>query len=156
MPGETPRYPPHCRSLTHHRVRVADTDMMGIVHHARYVGWLEEGRIEYMRRRGLPYAELVTRGLHLPVVSLSLDYRQSARFDDWLEVETRLARVTRVRVAFAYTVRRPGSHGETAGLLAEAAVGLACINGTGRPCRLPGDAEQALLRAEIAADTAPR
>src|SRR3954447_11243128 len=82
--------PDHCRTQTAHRVCVAETDMMGIVHHANYVLLFERGRLEFLRRRGLPYKEMVERGFHMPVVELNLRYRKPAHFDDLLWLQTRL------------------------------------------------------------------
>jgi len=108
MSSSAPRIiPEHCSTQTAHRVSVADTDMMGIVHHANYVLLFERGRLEYLRRRGLPYKDMVGRGLHMPVVELNVRYRKPAQFDDLLCVETRLGALSRVTVRFNYVIRRP-------------------------------------------------
>lgn len=136
----------HCATVTHHRVRVGETDMMGVVHHAEYVGFLEAGRIEYMRRRGFPYQDIVSLGLHMPVIGLSLTYRKPARFDDLLAIETRLSLLGRVRVSFDYRVWKAEA-GERV-LLVEAQVALACVDASPRPRPLPEAIAQALLRPE--------
>ena len=81
--------------------------MMGVVHHGNYVALFERGRLEYLRRRGLPYKKMVERGYHMPVVELNLRYRKPAHFDDLLCVETRLGALSRVTVRFNYVVSRP-------------------------------------------------
>ena len=73
------------------RVRFRDTDLMGVVHHATYLEYLEAGRVEYLRRRGMDYVEWTRRGVHLAVAEVHVRYRKSARFDDRIVVETRLA-----------------------------------------------------------------
>ena len=98
--------PEHCFTETAQRVGVVDTDLMGIVHHSNYVAYFEAGRLEYMRRRGVPYRQLIERGLHMPVVELQIRYRKPARFDDLLCVTTRIGALTRVTVRFDYSVRR--------------------------------------------------
>src|SRR6185295_12792514 len=121
--------PDHCHTQTVHRVCVAETDMMGIVHHANYVALFERGRLEYLRRRGLPYKEMVGRGLHMPVVELNLLYRKPAHFDDLLRVETRLGALSRVTVRFDYLIERPRSNAQqSAELLAEGHILLACVD----------------------------
>ena len=53
----------------HHRIRVrfAETDAMGIVHHSRYLPYLEEARVEYLRHLGHPYSEMRSAGLDYAV-----------------------------------------------------------------------------------------
>lgn len=140
----------HCSSEVLQRVGVAETDMMGVVHHGSYIAYLERGRLEYMRRRGLPYKALVERGYHLPVVELNLRYKKPARFDDLLQIETRLGAVTKVTVRFDYCVRCPAPAGAGVALdvLLEAHVVLACIDTSGKPRAVPQDALLALRSAE--------
>jgi len=143
--------PEHCASELLQRVGVAETDMMGVVHHGSYIAYFERGRLEYMRRRALPYKALVERGFHLPVVELNVRYKKPACFDDLLCVETRVAALTRVTVRFDYRVRRPRTEpgAEPAqDLLLEAHVVLACIDARGKPRPLPADAVRALLSPE--------
>src|SRR5688572_33014232 len=111
--------PEHCFTDTEQRVGVADTDLMGIVHHANYVLYFERGRLEYMRRRGMPYKEMVERGLHMPVVELAIRYRKPAHFDDLLRVTTRLGALSRVTVRFDYSVSRAEPAAEPPQLLPE-------------------------------------
>ena len=141
----------HCKSQLLQRVGVADTDMMGVVHHGSYIAYFERARLEYMRRRQLPYKRLVERGFHLPVVELNVRYRKPARFDDLLTVETRLGALSRVTVRFDYQIRLAASEPgvSTSGdLLLEAHVVLACIDAGGKPRPLPQDAVQVLLSPE--------
>ena len=73
-----------CRSTYVVRTRFCDTDLMGIVHHAKYLEYFEAGRVEYMHRRGVEYLEWTQRGIHLPVVDVAVRYRKSVRFDERL------------------------------------------------------------------------
>ena len=158
-PRNAPRtIPEHCCTRTAHRVSVADTDMMGIVHHANYVLLFERGRLEYLRRRGLPYKDMVDRGLHMPVVELNVRYRKPANFDDLLRVETRLGALSRVTVRFNYVILRPSSAapphpgtgpGEPAELLSEGHILLACVDEKNRPKPLPEDIVQILFQPEL-------
>jgi acyl-CoA thioester hydrolase len=102
-----PLDPAAARSVVRVRVRFCETDLMGIVHHANYATYMELGRVEWLRRRGLTYADWARRGLHLPVVDLTIRYRAPARFDDELDVETTLAEVRAASVRFEYRIRRP-------------------------------------------------
>jgi acyl-CoA thioester hydrolase len=140
--------PEHCFTETAQRVGVADTDLMGIVHHANYVTYFERGRLEYMRRRGLPYKRVIEQGLHLPVVELGIRYRKPAHFDDLLCVTTRLAALTRVTVRFDYSVTRAEPAAEPPERLLDGHVLLACIDARHRPRGLPDDLALALLSLE--------
>ena len=83
------------------RVRFAETDAMGVAHHAAYLPWLESARVEYLRALGHPYRELRDRdGLEFAVVGLDLRYRAPLRFDDEFTVSCALAE--RARATFAW------------------------------------------------------
>lgn len=88
------------------RVRYADTDASGIAHHSAYVIWLEEARVAVLRDNGLPYHELVARGITMPVIDLHVRYRRSAVFDDLLEVHSWVAALSEVRIRLAYALYR--------------------------------------------------
>jgi acyl-CoA thioester hydrolase len=142
--------PEHCCTETVQRVCVAETDMMGIVHHANYVAYFERGRLEYLRRRGLPYKEMVDRGYHMPVIELNVRYKKPAHFDDVLRVETRLGALSRVTVRFNYTVTRPQlDDTDAAELLLEGHILLACVDSRNRPRGLPEDVVRTLFLPEI-------
>jgi acyl-CoA thioester hydrolase len=146
--------PEHCTTETLQRVCVGETDMMGIVHHQNYVAYFEKGRLEYMRRRGMPYKDMVDRGIHMPVVELNIRYKKPARFDDLLRVETRLAALTRVTVRFDYTVRRPDPNTPPAvaepEVLLQGHILLACVDDKHRPRALPEDIVGILFLSEVA------
>jgi acyl-CoA thioester hydrolase len=72
------------------RVRFAETDAMGVMHHSSYVAFLEETRVEYLRALGRPYSELREEGFDLAVLEIMLQYRRSARFEDVVRVHTRV------------------------------------------------------------------
>jgi acyl-CoA thioester hydrolase len=88
------------------RVRYAETDAMGFVYYANYLVWFEIGRTDWIRAHGVTYRALEEHGILLPVTHAACDYRQSARYDDLVRVETRVTRLTRAGVAFAYRVIR--------------------------------------------------
>jgi acyl-CoA thioester hydrolase len=88
------------------RVRYADTDALGVVYNAVYLAWFEIGRTEWLRARGLPYSEVETRGLSLPVTEASIRFRAPARYDDLIEIETDLQLVRSRVVAFGYRLYR--------------------------------------------------
>ncbi|MBS1766119.1 MAG: acyl-CoA thioesterase [Acidobacteria bacterium] len=108
-------------SLTEIRVRYAETDAMGIVHHSHYIVWMELGRSDFLRNLGKSYAAWEAEGIRLPVNGLSLTYRSPARYDELVQVRTRLTDLSRRHVAFAYRIERDGlllAEGESRHLVA--------------------------------------
>ena len=88
------------------RVRFEETDLMGVVYHARYLPWLEIGRVAYLRRCGVDLNELMADGIVTPILEVNLKYRSSARFDDEFEVRATLKEFNRAKMLFAYQVVR--------------------------------------------------
>ncbi|CAN5516767.1 thioesterase family protein [soil metagenome] len=87
-------------------MRFAETDQMGIAHHSAYVIWIEAARVEWLRERGQRYRDLEDAGVSLAVSGLELRYRASARFDDELDIHTRLTEARSRRLRFAYRIVR--------------------------------------------------
>ncbi len=96
-------------SVTPIRVRYAETDAMGIVHHAVYPVWMELGRSDLLRRLGQSYAEWEQRGVMMSVAELRVTYRAPAHYDELVEVRTQLKQAGRRKVVFGYEVRREGT-----------------------------------------------
>jgi len=86
------------------RVRYAETDQMGVVYHGNYAQYFEMGRVEWLRNLGLNYSELEKKGVMLPVVSLTLNYKKPARYDDLLTVRTIFIKQVSVKIEFNYEI----------------------------------------------------
>jgi acyl-CoA thioester hydrolase len=126
------------------RVRFAETDLMGIVHHASYLAYMEVARVEWLRRRGVTYASWAEHGIHLAVADVTLKYRAPARFDDELDVETTLGEVRAASVRFDYRIVRAAD----STLCTEGSTRLAYIDHTLTLRRLSPEMVEALSRAE--------
>jgi acyl-CoA thioester hydrolase len=113
------------------RVRYAETDRMGLVHHANYLVYFEQGRTELLRANGLNYKDLEDQGFLLVLTKADVRYRSPARYDDVLTIRTRVIRMTMVRIDHRYEVLRDGA------LLAEGTTTLACVDREGRVQALP-------------------
>jgi len=103
-------------STTDIRVRYAETDAMGIVHHAVYPVWMELGRSDLLRALGQSYTEWEAQGVSLGVGELRVKYRQPARYDELVRVRTWVKEAGRRKVTFGYEVTRDGTRladGET-------------------------------------------
>lgn len=121
------------------RVRYAETDRMGLLHHANYFVYFEMGRTELLRVRGVSYRDIEDAGHLLVIIDLGCKYRRPARYDDLLTLRTAVERVTHVKIVHRYELLRGGE------LLAEGHSTLACVDRDGRPQALP-----ALLRSDRA------
>jgi len=115
------------------RVRYAETDKMGVVYYANYLVWFEVGRTDLLRGSGLSYREMEVEGFSLPVIEAQCSYRQSARYDDDLDIRTTGTLLSRVRVRFNYEVVRAADDA----VLAEGYTVHASLDQDGRPRRLP-------------------
>jgi acyl-CoA thioester hydrolase len=115
------------------RVRFHETDAMGVVHHASYLLYLEDARVDLLRSLGRPYSELRdVEGIEFPVIGIELSYRRSLRFDDLFVVHAGIGQVGRSRFAIRYAVERDGVlalEGETRHATLEV--------GSHRPVRVP-------------------
>ena len=89
---------------TQARVAFADTDAMGVVYHASYLRWFENGRSELLREMGFPYTELEKKPIWMPLVHASMDYKKSARYDDLIEVVTQFAEVGQASLIMSYEI----------------------------------------------------
>ena len=113
------------------RVRYAETDRMGLLHHANYLVYFEQGRTELLRSLGLTYRDLEDQGFLLVLTKVEVRYKRPARYDDLLTIRTREERTTAVRIDHSYEVLREGQ------LIAEGTTTLACVDREGRPQALP-------------------
>lgn len=115
------------------RVRYADTDAMGFLHHANYFDYFEVGRTELFRAAGGDYRAMEEAGLFLVVVELNCKYKQPARYDDLLRLRTTLVDVTPAKLIHEYELLRGDE------LLATARSVLACVDRAGRVQRISDD-----------------
>jgi acyl-CoA thioester hydrolase len=131
-----PTLDPADYSFTHRlRTRFAETDAMGIIHHAAYLPYLEEARVEYLRAIGHPYDSVRAGdgadGREFPVLEVAVQYRQPLRFDDEVDVSLRIGAVRGASFQMAYLL----AVGAQARATAVTVHG--CVDAQGRPVRLP-------------------
>lgn len=110
------------QNTTKLRVRYGETDQMGIVHHSEYINYLEIARIEYLRTRGMSYQELEDKGYGLPVVSIDINYKKPAKYDDELNLHTSLIEKGRCKLVFQTTIKNSEDL-----LVCSAKVTLVCV-----------------------------
>ncbi|WP_299335634.1 thioesterase family protein [uncultured Psychroserpens sp.] len=86
------------------RVRYGETDQMGVVYHGNYAQYFEMGRTEWLRKMGFSYRKMEEDGIMLPVISLSINYKKSACYDDLIKVKTKLVKKPAVKIEFDYEI----------------------------------------------------
>ena len=122
------------------RVRYAETDQMGVAHHANYLIWCELARTRYMAERGVNYRDLEADGLRLPVVDVHIRYRAPARYDDLVRVRCWVRKAASRLVEFGDAIER---HGDNL-LLATARTSLIAVDLNHAISTIPGDVRKLL------------
>ncbi|MBE0391420.1 acyl-CoA thioester hydrolase [Flavobacterium sp. 7E] len=123
------------------RVRYSETDQMGVVYHGNYAQYFEMGRVEWLRNLGISYKWMEENGIMLPVVSLNMNYKKPARYDDLLTIKTILKSQTSVKIEFDYEI-----YNEQMELLTIASSVLVFVDmKTGRPTAPPEYVNEKLL-----------
>lgn len=117
------------------RVYFEDTDFSGIVYHARYLHFLERGRTDFLRLKGIGHRELLDGAFGEPMAfavrSMTVDFLAPARIDDVLSVETRPTLVGGARIVLSQELRLDDR------VILTAAVKVAVLSPDGRPRRMP-------------------
>jgi len=114
-------------------VRYAESDQMGIVHHASYVIWMEEGRTQYLRAKGLGYEQVERAGAFLAVTEVNVRYIAPARYGDSVTVRTWIDDLRSRTVTFGYEIVNAASRAK----LATGQVKLIWIDREGRVTKMP-------------------
>jgi len=113
------------------RVRYAETDRMGLLHHANYLVYFEQARTELLRDRGRTYKDIEDAGYYLVLAKIEVKYRTPARYDDLLTIRTTVTRTSPVRLEHKYEVFRDGT------VVAEGTSTLACVDRAGKLQAMP-------------------
>ena len=113
------------------RVRYAETDRMGFLHHANHLVYFEQARTELLRSQGLTYKDMEDRGFFLVITNVDVKYRIPARYDDLLTIKTTVSRTTPVRIEHTYEVMCDGRS------VAVGTTTLACVDRDGKIQALP-------------------
>ena len=125
------RDPDDYRFVHRIRARFAETDAMGVIHHAAYLPYLEEARVAYLREVGHPYHEVRSEGFDAAVLEVAVQYRRPLHFEDEVDVHLWGGAVTRTTFQLAYLLT---VHGE---VKATAVTVHGCVDAAGRALRLP-------------------
>src|SRR4051812_11745379 len=115
------------------RVRYAETDQMGVVYHTNYLVWCEMGRTDFIRKRGMSYADIERSGTMLAVADLNARFHGAARYEQLIRVQTSLAELQSRFIVFDYLV----TNAETGARLVSARTSLVSVDASGKPRALP-------------------
>ena len=118
---------------TSFRVRFAETDQMGIVHHASYLVYFEEGRSELSRQHGMPYSALERMGFSLALSEAHVRYRVPAVYDELVTVRAWVEELRSRGITFGYELVRAAD----AEVLVTGQTKHICVDRSGRARRLP-------------------
>jgi len=115
------------------RTRYGETDQMGVIYYGIYPQYLEVARVEWLRSLGISYKELEALGVMLPVVSLQINYKRPARYDELLSITLTLREKPTSKITFDYQIFNKEKQ-----LLAEANTTLVFVNKeTFKPIKCP-------------------
>jgi acyl-CoA thioester hydrolase len=128
---EPSRHPGDYRFAHRIRTRFAETDAMGIIHHAAYLPYLEEARVAYLRRLGHPYEEVRRDGFNFAVLEVVVQYRRPLEFDELVDVHLRAGAVSRATFQLAYLLTVDDD------IRATAVTVHGCVDASGKATRLP-------------------
>lgn len=129
--SDAKKHPREARLLF--RVRYVECDPMGFLHHSHYFPFFEMGRTELLRATGVSYRELEEQDVLFAVAKIAVNFKRPARYDDELELVTRVVRQTHVRIEHAYEMFNQA----TGELLCTAESTVACINKKGELQGIP-------------------
>jgi len=116
------------------RVYYEDTDFGGVVYYAKYLRYMEQGRTEFFRDKGVNLAACQEQGFAFAAIDVHIKYNAPARYDDLLDVETVLSEVRKASMTFDTKI-----YNQQGNLLITSETKVACMNGRGRAIRIPAE-----------------
>lgn len=118
------------------KVQYHETDKMGITHHANYIKWMEEARIDFLEQLGFGYAKLEADGIISPVTAVDCRYQQPTTFDDTVEIAVCVAEFRGVRLVIDYVMKN-------------AVTGQVVLTGKTQHCFLSHDGKPLILKRQF-------
>ena len=130
--------------ITEYRVIYGDSDPFDVVYYANYFNLFERGRTELFRALGLTYRAIADQGIYMPVSETHCAFKQSARYDDLVSIETRIAFLKKARIRFDHAIYRT----EPRELLAEGYTVHAFVTSERKVTRPPREVINAVRRLD--------
>ena len=116
-----------------HRVSYGETDSMGVLYYAEYLHIFERARNQFIRDKGLSYAEVEKRGIFLPVREAQCRYRKPFRYDDLIRINADITQWGKASLIFRYVLWNEAKDA----VMAEGMTQHACVNKAGKPVAVP-------------------
>lgn len=114
------------------RINYYETDKMGIVHHSNYIRFFEEARLDYLKKEGLDYWKMEELGIIIPVTFVNCRYLLPLRFDDEIEISTKLTKYDGIKMELSYEIRKK----EDGSLCTTGETGHCFLNAELKPLRM--------------------
>ena len=119
------------------RAQYHETDQMGIIHHANYIRWMEEARIDMLSQMGYPYRRFEEMGYISPVLHAECEYKKSVKFDDEVKIVVSLQEFGKVKFTLRYDIYNMSEDGVLSAV------------GTTRHCFLNKDGRPVMMNKEM-------
>ena len=119
------------------KARYYETDQMGIIHHANYIRWMEEARIDMLSQMGYPYRRFEEMGYISPVLHAECEYKKSVKFDDEVKIVVSLQEFGKVKFTLRYDIYNMSEDGVLSAV------------GTTRHCFLNKDGRPVMMNKEM-------
>ncbi|MEC9485655.1 MAG: thioesterase family protein [Candidatus Izemoplasma sp.] len=87
------------------QLRYSDTDQMGVIYHANYVTFFEQGRTDFFKQIGIDYNEIEASGIIFPVHDIDITYHNASRLDETLYVVTTIKKISPVKIVFTHIIK---------------------------------------------------
>lgn len=127
---------------TNVRVRLSETDALGVVYYGQYLTYFDVARTEMLRKAGITYSYLKGRKLGFVAGQVKCSYHSSAKFDDLLSLEVWVSRIGKTSVTYDHRIGRGKS------VLAEGSVTDVLVRENGRPSKIEGELRRRLLKCQ--------
>jgi acyl-CoA thioester hydrolase len=122
------------------RVRLDETDALGVVYYGRYLAYFDISRLEMLREAGITLPYLRKRRLGFVAAQASCKYVESAKLDEKLTLKVKVARIGSASITYSHEIKRGRA------MIALGSVTDVMVGGTGRPTKIPIDMREKLSR----------
>ena len=117
--------------MSEHTVQYYETDKMGVTHHSNYIRWMEEARVEFLKKIGWDYAKLEELGIVSPVLSVACEYKIPTYFSEQILIDVKITDYKGVKLSLAYEMKN-----EKGEVVCTGTSKHAFLNTQGRPVRM--------------------
>ncbi len=128
--------------IVQQRVIFGDTDQMGVVYHANHFRFFEGARAEYLRQLGMSGKDLDNLGIGFPVIEAHCNYKKPAHYEDLLDIDITVSKLTGASVTFTYSLLLDGV------VLATGHTIHVAVGRSGKACAIPAEIKELISKHE--------